>query len=54
MTPWVVPQWLSVLETKTERQLYRTLAHIKNALIADDQAHYLRDSEAFGFGVQPQ
>ena len=53
VAPWV-PRWLSELETKTERQLYRTVAHIGNALIADDQAHYLRDSEAFGFEVQPQ
>jgi len=53
VAPWV-PQWLSELETKTERQLYRTVAHIGNALIADDQAHDLRDSEAFGFEVQPQ
>ena len=34
--------------------LYRTVAHIENALIADDQAHYLRGSEAFASEVQPQ
>jgi TorA maturation chaperone TorD len=51
--PWV-PQWLSVLETKTERQLYRSVAHIGSALIAEDRAHYLRDSEAARCEVQPQ
>ena len=53
VAPWV-PQWLSVLETKAERQLYRTVAHIGRALIAEDRAHYLRDSEAFRFEVQLQ
>src|SRR5690348_14041327 len=49
--PWV-RQWLSVLATKTERQLYRTVADIGKALIADDRAHYGR--EAFHFEVLPQ
>ena len=53
VVPWV-PQWLSMLESKTERQLYRTVAHIGNALIAEDRAHYLRDSEALHFEVQIQ
>jgi TorA maturation chaperone TorD len=53
VAPWV-PQWLCVLETSAERQLYRVVAHIGNALIAEDRARYLRDSEAFRFEVQPQ
>lgn len=53
VAPWV-PQWLSVLATRTERQLYRTVADIGNALIAEDRAQYSRDSEAFRFEVLPQ
>lgn len=41
--PWV-PGWLFAVETNTERQLFRTVAHIGNALIAEDRERYLRDS----------
>ena len=53
VAPWV-PGWLSVLETKTDRQLFRAVAHLGTALIAEDRAQYLRDSQAFSFEVHPQ
>ena len=53
VAPWV-PHWLSVLAARTERQLYRTVADIGNALIEEDRAQYLRDSDAFRFEVLPQ
>lgn len=43
--PWI-PHWLSELEQRSERVLFRTLARIAQALLDEELAGYVHDAQA--------
>lgn len=51
--PWV-PSWLSTLEVTAERVLFRTVARLGQAVIAEDRVGYLPDPQARTSEDHPQ